>query len=233
MAMQNKVLRKGNKGLDVKQLQGLLNQKVPVLKLPRSRKLIEDGDFGNNTDAAVRTFQQQSRLTVDGIVGSKTWTALGVQYVGAPAAPGPGSSSFIQLPQQSGFGYYSYATPAEQYGTAAAIKTLQDVARTFRLNLPNLQIGIGHISLAQGGNFPPHKSHQRGTDIDIRPLRTDGQHQPVRISDTAYSRDNTRLLVEALLAHQNVKKILFNDSQISGVTSYPGHDNHLHVSTKT
>ena len=35
-----------------------------------------DGDFGAATDAAVRMYQRDAGLTVDGIVGQKTWAAL-------------------------------------------------------------------------------------------------------------------------------------------------------------
>jgi len=35
-----------------------------------------DGIFGPRTKAAVREFQQNENLSVDGIVGRQTWTAL-------------------------------------------------------------------------------------------------------------------------------------------------------------
>ena len=35
-----------------------------------------DGDFGSGTLAAVKKFQKEKGLTVDGIVGAKTWKAL-------------------------------------------------------------------------------------------------------------------------------------------------------------
>ena len=35
-----------------------------------------DGDFGPQTEAAVKAFQQHKNLVADGVIGSKTWAAL-------------------------------------------------------------------------------------------------------------------------------------------------------------
>lgn len=39
-------------------------------------KLLVDNSFGSQTEQAVRTFQQQEKLMIDGIVGVQTWTTL-------------------------------------------------------------------------------------------------------------------------------------------------------------
>ena len=44
-----------------------------------------DGYFGNRTDEAVRSYQSQVGLTVDGIVGCNTWRALQNAVIGNSA----------------------------------------------------------------------------------------------------------------------------------------------------
>lgn len=64
-------LRKGNKGPLVKELQGMLDKLGYNLGICGI-----DGDYGTATAAAVRSFQSDHRLTVDGVCGPKTWAEL-------------------------------------------------------------------------------------------------------------------------------------------------------------
>lgn len=62
-------LRKGSKGDAVKELQTLLNNAgFDCGEI--------DGDFGKKTLAAVREYQKANGLTLDGVVGAKTWASL-------------------------------------------------------------------------------------------------------------------------------------------------------------
>lgn len=56
-------LYRGSRGRYVTELQGILG-------------ITQDGDFGPVTNGAVRAFQRKNGLTVDGVVGPKTWAAL-------------------------------------------------------------------------------------------------------------------------------------------------------------
>lgn len=77
------VLREGMTGPAVKDMQLLLNQK--------GASVSADGKFGPATAKAVKTFQSESGLTADGVVGPKTWDALsaGGAAPPAPVPPGP------------------------------------------------------------------------------------------------------------------------------------------------
>ena len=59
-------------GDDIKALQYRLNE----LGVPTT-PLIVDGELGKKTDEAIRLYQKANKLTVDGIVGKTTATALG------------------------------------------------------------------------------------------------------------------------------------------------------------
>ena len=63
-------LHKGDTGHDVVDLQTEL--------VHRGAKIATDGRFGAGTEAAVKAFQRSKGLRADGIVGPKTWKALGI-----------------------------------------------------------------------------------------------------------------------------------------------------------
>ena len=69
------VLRKGSTGAAVKTLQRLLRQ-LQYVNTDGKTLIIVDGDFGSNTEAAVKRYQQKHLNGVDGIVGIKTWNKL-------------------------------------------------------------------------------------------------------------------------------------------------------------
>lgn len=62
-------LERGSQGRSVRQLQEAL--------VEQGWDIDVDGDFGPGTEEAVREFQDQNGLDVDGIVGPNTWAALG------------------------------------------------------------------------------------------------------------------------------------------------------------
>lgn len=62
-SIEDRVLKKGDKGDDVKQVQTIL-------------KIEADGKFGAATESAVKAFQRKHKLVGDGVVGAHTWEKL-------------------------------------------------------------------------------------------------------------------------------------------------------------
>ena len=67
----NKIYKKSSKGPEVRQIQQALIDKGYSVG-----KQGADGDFGANTEKAVKEYQKANKLTVDGKVGPLTWAAL-------------------------------------------------------------------------------------------------------------------------------------------------------------
>lgn len=71
----SKVYKQGSSGTCVKYIQQLLNYKIDR-NAPNISKISADGVFGAKTASAMKSFQKYWGLTVDGVVGKKTWSSL-------------------------------------------------------------------------------------------------------------------------------------------------------------
>ncbi|NOK63972.1 MAG: Peptidoglycan hydrolase (amidase) enhancer domain [Chloroflexi bacterium AL-W] len=107
------VLRNGDRGVNVSTLQHLLNA--------HGHGLSADGVFGSGTENAVRSFQTQRQLTVDGVVGSQTWSQLVITV-----RSGDNSSAVRSAQQQlNKYGYNLVVDGVFGSGTDSATRNFQ------------------------------------------------------------------------------------------------------------
>jgi len=210
---------------DVQQVQIQLNKNAHLVS--EIGTVPEDGTLDEGTQRAIIAFQRTiMRLSApDGRVDphGRTWRLLlGDLPHAAPVV-------FSQLTAEDG-SFYLYSNRDRGWGTPSTLQSIRTLGAS--LNATGIVIGVGDISFAQGGRMPPHGSHRRGVDVDIRPQRTDQARVPVSITDPAYSHDRTLKVVEAVQQDPNLELILFNDRNITGVRFYEGHHNHLHIRFK-
>ena len=72
--VEMKIISKGSRGAEVKTLQRLLY--AQGYKGKDGKALTADGDFGSNTDFALRAWQKAQKLAVDGKCGPASWNRL-------------------------------------------------------------------------------------------------------------------------------------------------------------
>ncbi|MGE0711207.1 MAG: penicillin-insensitive murein endopeptidase [Planctomycetota bacterium] len=163
--------------------------------------------------------------------GTAAWVYAGhlgtARPAGASAARPRSRAGFIQL-AAAGTGFESYAAPRGRWARPELVYAVERAAR--RWSQEHLaRIGVGDMSLENGGSFAPHAGHQQGREVDLSPARADERELPVTWQQGAYSRTFTRRLIELLRAEVATEVVLFNDPWLAGVSPWPGHDNHLHL----
>jgi peptidoglycan hydrolase-like protein with peptidoglycan-binding domain len=210
------VLSQGSSGEAVLALQAELVAK-------RHASIAIDGVFGATTRTAIITFQTHIGRPATGIVDTATWRGLTWHY----ELPAFTTTSLCD---------YSVGNGPANWGSAEAIDTLEAVGRTVVAAGYGL-VAVGDISLEHGGDIPGHETHERGLDVDVRPLRIANNQCSIAgtfWSSTGYDRAATRAMIRAFRAASpgHIKLIWFNDPVLirEGLTSWhSGHDDHVHV----
>jgi peptidoglycan hydrolase-like protein with peptidoglycan-binding domain len=206
----------GSRGSAVIALQVELRAKVHA-------GLTVSGRFDGATRLAVAAFQRHMGLPATGAVDQRTWRALAWHF----ETPAFGSST--------GLCDYTLENGKANWATAEAIDTLEAVGRAVQA-LGYGRIALGDASLEHGGDIAGHQTHERGLDLDIRPLRVKNDQctwgTNWRLS--SYDRAATRAMIRQFraLAPGHIKVIYFNDPVLirEGLTTwFTGHDDHLHV----
>jgi len=119
-----------------------------------------------------------------------------------------------------------------QFGQQSTIDAAIRVAASWNEKHSNRPFSIGQISKKGGGPMPPHKSHQLGVDVDVRPMRKDGENAPVTITDSQFDRELTTELIKLWWRLAPTQAVFFNDQSVidAGLSRFVnGHHNHFHV----
>jgi peptidoglycan hydrolase-like protein with peptidoglycan-binding domain len=206
----------GASGEAVKVIQRELNDK-------RKAGLTVNGLFGTPTRNAVMAFQRHMGMTPHGSVGPVTWRNLIWHF------DYPSFSAAKNLCD------YSVGNGKANWGTGAAIGQLEAAAVAFAAK-GHGRVPVGDASYEHGGNIPLHQTHERGLDVDIRPVR-DNDNQCTWGTNwrvASYDRAATRQLIDIIRAAApgHVKLIYFNDPVLireGRTTWFSGHDDHLHI----
>jgi conjugal transfer mating pair stabilization protein TraG len=145
------------------------------------------------------------------------------------ADPYPDVNTF--LPRE-GLGYKTYSRDERRWGKASTIEALKTIAINWHTKYSDTPIYIGNISRKGGGDLPPHKSHKKGIDVDIRPIRFKNNGLPVTWKDADYDREKTGELIKLIKDSYPIQYIFFNDPELikRGLCTFcAGHDDHLHI----
>lgn len=204
-------------------------QHVNVRTGPASRYR-DIGDLSMGARVAVRGTSGEWKKIYYG--GRAAW--VHGQFLGAVGSIASGgrprsAAGFIQLPA-SGPGFYSYAVPGRRWGTPSMVYGLERIGRAWVHRNPSApRIGVGDLSLENGGDITGHASHEKGVDVDVRLMPKGPDEIVVTRFWSTYSRVRTAALIRIFKDELPTTLTLFNDRSVPGTIRWPNHDNHFHV----
>ena len=189
------------------------------------------GTFGPQTETAIKNVQHDNSLPDSGIVEAVTFKVLFNKSI----ILSDNSTSIDKVLPADGTGFTTYTREqngADQNGRASTIKAIMEIAKDWATHHASPRLQFGDISRKGGGHFSPHKAHQRGLEVDVRPITNNNREEPTNINATTYSHQLTLEFVQLVKAKFPNTTIFFNDPKLIklGLTKpLAGHSDHLHI----
>jgi len=123
-------------------------------------------------------------------------------------------------------------SPDRTWGTAFLVREVLDLGGWWSRTHPRQpRLGVGDLSLREGGPIIGHASHENGLDVDIRLVRGDGVEGPA--DPATYDRELTQALIDRLVTRGASLVLIGPSLDLRGpagiVVRWPNHDDHLHV----
>ena len=157
---------------------------------------------------------------------------------GSGAPPGAGNErrsrrGFIQL-ANSGTGYYTYYAASKRWARPTVVYGVMRTARRLaQAGLP--QLGVGDMSLENGGDIQGHAAHENGNEVDCRLMYSDRVNRPGTINHPSYSSAWTTTAIRIMRSEIPTRTVLFNDRSTirAGYSRYfANHANHFHFGSR-
>ena len=143
-------------------------------------------------------------------------------------------------------GYYRYnpeksvkdlLIDTDDWGVLHLINMIENAGRDWYDNfMTPPRIGVGDMSLRNGGKWDDHSSHKNGLDVDVRYVRKDHMDTTlnIRIQPSLYDSSATLSLMRYMVDNGSVQLIILSpyagiigNGVIADTTG--AHDNHFHV----
>jgi hypothetical protein len=131
--------------------------------------------------------------------------------------------------------------PEHQYGISTTINAVRQITASWTKTYPTRPIRMGDLSLKCGIDTKDHKEHQNGKQWDIGLFWKDGRNAGgLTYKLDTYDRVLTQALINRLIAHPRITRVIFNDPLITGNSKLtrdlpgkpPEHHDHIHVDFK-
>jgi hypothetical protein len=202
----------------------------PVKLVDPDGRMIDDYKiFRDGTISIVKTSDPYDRFFVEQSDGTFGVVEMKKHIVSAGRNAG---KEIVEFPSHGlGFTRYGNKDPngdhyIQPLVAAALLGAINQILETD----PSITVAFGDMS-DENGLSPSgkHSSHNEGRNVDVRLIRKDRNHNMCTdVHHAQFDKEANQIIVDAFKFF-GFKDILNNSTELTGVSFYPGHDNHLHL----